>query len=1194
MAVQRDPFGLTGKAIGEKGDIHLDTFLEGGQFATRREGELSSAVYRGRVKLAKVDLSRIDLATIVRDELYAGNIVPQDVGLDIRDPATNKEISYAEIKRMSPIQISRMIMADPSMQKKIIERVSRLRNVIKGGTLTYNRIIEAFGPTLADKEVPVAVKVFPHGQHNLQDFFQREMDIVTGLPRHPNIVNAYGGSSDTVNGIDYILMELVEEVKPGLRNLENWVKDIKQPIPYDASFGIVRDLISAVVHMYSQGIVHRDLKPGNVLLAKALPGRGYSIPVPKYDGSGHIEIQWIEVTPKVIDLGIAKAIQKSDIKGAQAKATKGHDILGTPGYLSPEQARGLGLTSKSDLFSVGSIFYYLLSGGQDAFKVSEGTAVALASQVITSDPTPVTDYNPGVPALVVDFLERLLEKDWRARIEPERAFWMANRRYEKSKKIIRGVDLPNFEDIIERKRVEIGELEEQIKRIESGEVEGSVPELNRKVGELYLEIAEEVPRPTKKGLKPYKFTSAHYDERGLGHVIKAAVRLEEVVSQFHAVMVGTYGEQGVSKLLDEYRKKTPTYERAIETDEARFKHQLARVISTYIAHEEWELSKELIERLMRDLGGGDLSAISAIKGLALEYTEIIRPVRDAEALLHREEEVNNRYKLKDRGKDVIRRGTTSVSTAIRATRATNAYEEAAACVDIQDAVYQSAIANIETVRAGYHRLESALTARKPCTVQDATDLLHMLEATKTGFLAQLKSRLPDAYAIAMQDVEHLEGDLNSLLGEINQIELFGAVIGASDDRVRADAVVKLGMYHLDKGDFAAALLHFNAVPASMYEVGEPYRNLANLLFELRDRKNWIEGGASLTRQDLQTYRDAKDDYSVTSNPQKNEAILPVVRDISAKGNDEVQRIASDIEKAIRDLNLALGAPAPDAAAINAEKRSLRKRIYELEGEIDAAVSDAELGDTSQPTLKPNRELVEAVVGAFGAIQRPDLFEKYMAQMQYPEPFGEIEDCFNMIRSEQTSPKDKADSNTILGVYCLRRAYIREAWAYFQCVPADLRRPTEKDEYELSEALLEFDRAGRARATPSGLSQGQVEDFAGTIRSYNPGVKTDRDKQVLASVGDIVEKASITGNVVEDIAKSLVSIQGGDAERAPHHRERILHTLSIVKNQAYQVLMKDSQPVSHDPKACEGIAATYERIGAEPKLVNLFKSFGSNR
>lgn len=205
--------------------------------------------------------------------------------------------------------------------------------------------------------------------------FHREAELLAHLD-HPGIVKVYdhGNQGDT----HYIAMEYLEG--EGLdRLIESKRLSIKSIVQ------IMARVAEALQHIHAQGIIHRDIKPGNIMVLKnAL----------RDDGS---------VDPRgvrLMDFGIAagKVLTRLTITGAR---------IGTPVYMSPEQAKGQRIDHKSDIYSLGVVFYEALCG-QPPF---QGAYEAVIHQQITQMPTPPKQVNPEIPQALSDLIYRMLDKD---------------------------------------------------------------------------------------------------------------------------------------------------------------------------------------------------------------------------------------------------------------------------------------------------------------------------------------------------------------------------------------------------------------------------------------------------------------------------------------------------------------------------------------------------------------------------------------------------------------------------------------------------------------------------------------------------------------------------------------------------------------------------------------------------------------
>jgi tetratricopeptide (TPR) repeat protein len=195
---------------------------------------------------------------------------------------------------------------------------------------------------------------------------------------HPNIVTVYAAGED--GGIAYFAMEL-------LRGETMRAVIERGPVPWETAVRWTAGILDALSRLHAEGIVHRDLKPENIIITE--------------DG-----------TAKLTDFGIARI-------GTSETITVDGATLGTVRYMSPEQVHGKKVDSRSDLFSMGSLLYELLSG-EPAF---QGDHPLAAMYSITSEaPRPLEELAPGVPPELLAIASRALEKDIEARYPDAGAF----------------------------------------------------------------------------------------------------------------------------------------------------------------------------------------------------------------------------------------------------------------------------------------------------------------------------------------------------------------------------------------------------------------------------------------------------------------------------------------------------------------------------------------------------------------------------------------------------------------------------------------------------------------------------------------------------------------------------------------------------------------------------------------------------
>lgn len=229
-------------------------------------------------------------------------------------------------------------------------------------------------------ERDVAIKVLPEALGADADRvrrFEREARAASSLS-HPNIVTIYEIGS--VDSRLYIAMELAEG-----RNLRELLST--GPLPTRRLVEIAGQIATGLARAHEVGIVHRDLKPDNVMVSK--------------DG-----------IVKIVDFGLAKWLPYEGGAGGMqttlTTATEAGIVLGTVGYMSPEQASGQPVDFRSDQFSFGSVLYEMVTGRR-AFE--RPTKPETLAAIIREDPEPIAALNPRVPAPLRWIVERCHAKE---------------------------------------------------------------------------------------------------------------------------------------------------------------------------------------------------------------------------------------------------------------------------------------------------------------------------------------------------------------------------------------------------------------------------------------------------------------------------------------------------------------------------------------------------------------------------------------------------------------------------------------------------------------------------------------------------------------------------------------------------------------------------------------------------------------
>ncbi|MCM2578037.1 protein kinase domain-containing protein [Streptomyces meridianus] len=203
--------------------------------------------------------------------------------------------------------------------------------------------------------------------------FTREAQSVAGLNHHA-VVAVYDSGEDVVGGhtVPYIVMELVEG-----RTIRDLLINADAPPP-DQALIIVSGVLEALAYSHHHGIVHRDIKPANVIITN----------------TGAV---------KVMDFGIARALH-----GAASTMTQTGMVMGTPQYLSPEQALGKTVDTRSDLYATGCLLYELLAMRPP---FTGETPLSVVYQHVQDTPVPPSQVHDAVPPELDGLVMRSLAKD---------------------------------------------------------------------------------------------------------------------------------------------------------------------------------------------------------------------------------------------------------------------------------------------------------------------------------------------------------------------------------------------------------------------------------------------------------------------------------------------------------------------------------------------------------------------------------------------------------------------------------------------------------------------------------------------------------------------------------------------------------------------------------------------------------------
>lgn len=228
----------------------------------------------------------------------------------------------------------------------------------------------------------VAIKLLPPAlaaQPELRERFLREARTAAQLSQ-PNIVPIH--TVDDAGGFVFFVMAFIDGETLGDR------VRTQGPLPAPDAARILREIAWALAYAHGQGVIHRDLKPDNIILERAT-GRAV-----------------------LTDFGIARRLETTGL-------TAGGELIGTPEYMSPEQACGGALDGRTDLYSLGIVGFYALSG---RLPFEGATIPALLVQQATAPPPLLAPLAPGAPRALTQAVMRCLEKAPEARFADAKGF----------------------------------------------------------------------------------------------------------------------------------------------------------------------------------------------------------------------------------------------------------------------------------------------------------------------------------------------------------------------------------------------------------------------------------------------------------------------------------------------------------------------------------------------------------------------------------------------------------------------------------------------------------------------------------------------------------------------------------------------------------------------------------------------------
>ncbi len=266
-----------------------------------------------------------------------------------------------------------------------------------GQTISHYRVLDRLGEggmgevyvaedTLLSRRVAIKFANVTPDEHHYQARFLREARALSAL-NHPHIAAVYD-YGETAAGRPYIVMELIAG-----RDLGKLLQT--DGLTIERALDIVADVADALAEAHQQGIIHRDIKPSNIMV----------------DERGRV---------KVLDFGLAKLLHPSPGGAATDQAaqtllatqTRSGVLVGTPLYLSPEQAAGVPVDGRSDLFALAAVLYECLAA-RPAFPGA--SLIEICAAVLHVEPPPPSQINPHVPPALDQIILKALAKKPAAR-----------------------------------------------------------------------------------------------------------------------------------------------------------------------------------------------------------------------------------------------------------------------------------------------------------------------------------------------------------------------------------------------------------------------------------------------------------------------------------------------------------------------------------------------------------------------------------------------------------------------------------------------------------------------------------------------------------------------------------------------------------------------------------------------------------
>lgn len=200
----------------------------------------------------------------------------------------------------------------------------------------------------------------------------------------PNIVKTYNHFQ--VGDRLYIVMDYVDGM-----NVEQYIQQNRGPIPLEQAVNYMLKILDTMQYVHEQNVVHRDIKPSNIMIKS----------------NGDICL---------LDFGIAKDMNNAGRAGGTVMGT----VLGTDGYMSPEQADGMSIDHRSDIYSLACVFYYMITAHHAYMKL--GSEVETAINIVNTPFPRISKYVKGIPSSIQEVMDRATDKNMLRRYQSCREF----------------------------------------------------------------------------------------------------------------------------------------------------------------------------------------------------------------------------------------------------------------------------------------------------------------------------------------------------------------------------------------------------------------------------------------------------------------------------------------------------------------------------------------------------------------------------------------------------------------------------------------------------------------------------------------------------------------------------------------------------------------------------------------------------